>query len=577
MQPFSRCMFPLVLALLLGWPAAAAQPRPDAQTADGGSYFGPLKGGRMNGRGRMLWSSGASYEGGFAEGQMSGQGIMKFANGDSYDGEFRNGMMEGLGRLERRDGTVYAGDFKGNLYHGRGRLEWANGDVYQGEFEGGEYHGRGTLAYKDGRRYRGDFARGKYSGEGRFETPLGETFEGQFAEGEFTGKGVYTRPDGAFHEGSFVNWRSSGPGVYTDREGNVFEGEFSNNELNGKGRLRGKTGYLYEGEFRAWRFHGQGTLRLVNGDQYTGGFANGQYDGEGALKYARAKDDGRTEDRGRWRDGRFEDEAARALAQKNVELAIYSQRAILDRALAALAPREAGRVNMFLMTVGGDGAEEVFRREAVFVREQFDRDFGTRNRSLSLVNSRNSVTTLPMATHTSLRESLKAIASKMNLEEDILFLFLTSHGLREHELVLAQNNMGLRGLPAKELGEMLRESAIRWKVVVVSACYGGGFIDHLKDERTLVIAAARHDRPSFGCSDDNDFTYFGRAYFKESLPASSSFQDAFARADALVRQWELRDHEQSKGRGGPELSFPQMHDAAPIREQLKRWWAQKPR
>ncbi|MFM9969416.1 MAG: C13 family peptidase [Burkholderiales bacterium] len=550
----------------------AAETPPNATTPDGGNYFGTLKNGRFNGSGRIEWKNGARYQGQFADGLKSGQGTMRFANGDSYEGEFRDGLMQGLGRLQMRDGSEYVGDFERDRFHGRGRLEWANGDVYQGDFTDGEYHGRGTVTYKDGRKYRGEFAKGKYQGEGRFETSAGESFEGQFVDGQFTGKGSYTRPDGAFHQGQFERWRSHGAGVFTDHEGNVFEGEFTHNELSGKGRLSGKAGFVYEGEFKAWRFHGKGALRHANGDEYNGNFANGQYQGEGTLKYAKPKDDGRSEDRGLWRDGRFEDEAARRLAQENVELALYSQRPLLERALSALSTREAGRINMYLLAVGGDGTEEVFRREVQYVREQFDRDFGTRGRSLALVNSRTTVATLPMATHTSLRESLKAIAAKMNRDEDILFLFLTSHGSKDHELALNQNNMGLRGLPAKELGQMLRESNVRWKVVVVSACYGGGFVDHLKDDHTLVIAAARHDRASFGCADENDFTYFGRAYFKESLPSSNSFEEAFGKADVLVRQWEQRDHQQTRRGGEPEYSFPQIHKAAPIDEQLRRWW-----
>ncbi len=566
-----------LLALCLAGPLPAAAPdaKPAALTPDGGAYFGALKAGRMQGKGRIEWRNGARYEGEFVDGLMRGQGRLQFANGDAYEGEFRDGLMDGLGRLQKRDGSVYAGDFSRGLFHGRGQLEWAHGDVYQGDFEKGVYHGRGTLSLRDGRRYRGGFANGVYAGEGRLETRAGESFEGEFLNGEFTGKGLYARPDGARHEGRFVNWRGNGPGSYIDPEGNVFEGEFVNSELNGKGQLRGKAGFVYQGEFRAWRFHGKGVLRLANGDEYTGSFVNGQYEGEGTLKYAKPRDDGRREDRGQWRAGRLEDPEARVLALRNVELALYSQRQVLDRELAALAPRVPGRINMYLMAVGGDGSEEVFRREAGFVREQFERDFGTRGRSLSLVNSRTTVSTLPMATHTSIRESLKAVAEKMNRDEDILFLFLTSHGSKKHELVLGQNSMGLRDLPARELGEMVRASGIRWKVIVISTCYSGGFIDSLKDEHTLVIAASRHDRASFGCADDSEFSFFSRAYFKDSLPGSSSFQDAFGKAETLVREWELRDFREAKGRGSPEYSIPQMHQATPINEHLRRWWAQR--
>jgi hypothetical protein len=176
-----------------------------------------------------------------------------------------------------------------------------------------------------------------------------------------------------------------------------------------------------------------------------------------------------------------------------------------------------------------------------------------------------------MATQLSIAETIKTIAERMNRDEDILFLFLTSHGSREHELALRQNHMTLRDLPARELGHLLKESGIRWKVIVVSACYSGGFIDPLRDDWTLVITASRHDRSSFGCADQNEFTYFGRAFFKESLPASRSFQDAFAKADALVSQWEKKDQPKE------ERSLPQIYSTAAINAHLQRWWAQQPR
>jgi hypothetical protein len=130
----------------------------------------------------------------------------------------------------------------------------------------------------------------------------------------------------------------------------------------------------------------------------------------------------------------------------------------------------------------------------------------------------------------SIREALQAIAARMDKEHDILFLFLSSHGSKDHKFVLDQSGMDLRRLSASELAELLKETGIRWKAMVVSACYSGGFIDPLKDDHTLVITAARHDRRSFGCSDDSEFTYFGEVLFKDTLPQSASFQDAFAKA-----------------------------------------------
>ena len=402
-------------------------------------------------------------------------------------------------------------------------LTWPDGSRYWGAQRFKQPNGRGYLSGPDGRSYEGDFVDGKFHGRGRVTTPTRDVYDGQFVDGQFTGTGRFTSHDGA----------------------------------------------TYEGEFKQWMFDGQGRLKLPNGDEYQGGFQRGVYEGQGTLKYARQRSDGRTQDTGVWHQGRLENAADRERFVLNVEAALYQQRPLLDAALAAIEPSVRGRINLYLLAVGGDGSQEVFRREVEFVRTQFDRDFGTRGRSLVLVNSRSTVATAPMATVTTIREAIRIIATRMDRDNDILFLFLTSHGAKDHEFRLNQNAMSLRGLRPKELAQILEESRIRWKVVLVSACYSGGFVEPLKNESTMVITAARADRTSFGCADENDFTYFGRAFFKEALPASSSFFDAFTRAQALVGEWEKKDKAPES-----ERSLPQVYSPLPISDQLRRWWAQ---
>ncbi|HEY5896314.1 MAG TPA: C13 family peptidase [Burkholderiales bacterium] len=419
-----------------------------------------------------------------------------------------------------------------------------DGGRYYGAVEGGKFQGRGRIEWPNGAAYQGWFEKGLFDGRGRYEAPSGEIYEGDFDKGEFTGQGTYSRPDGARYRGAFLKWRMHGEGRFVDANGDLFEGSFVNGELNGQGKAVSRSGDVYEGEFR-----------------------QGLFNGKGVLTYARPRPDGSRQVTGIWRNGRLIDDPDRRAAGLAVETALLTQRQLLDSALAALAPGRPGVIDMYFLAVGGDGSQEVFRREAQFVRSQFDERFGTRNRSIALVNSRNTFGSAPMATVSSIGEALKAIAARMNRDEDILFLFLTSHGTREHELALAQNYMTLRDLPARELGRLLKESGIRWKVIVLSACYAGGFIDHLKDDSTMVITAARGDRASFGCADENDFTYFGRAFFKEALPKSRSFQDAFARADALVAEWERKEQPKE------ERSLPQIHSTPAISAQLARWWA----
>src|SRR6185503_9773043 len=299
-------------------------------------------------------------------------------------------------------------------------------------------------------------------------------------------------------------------------------------------------------------------------------FRNGLFEGKGTIRYAQPRM-GRKELVGVFKEGRLVDDPELREAGRQVEAALLGQRKLLDDALGALAPGRKGQIDLYLLAIGGDGSQEVFRREVEFVRSQFDARFGTASRSVALVNSRSTVTTQPMATQTTIGEALKAIASKMDRDEDILFLFLTSHGSRDHAFSLKQNWMTLRDLPADELGRLVRESGIKYKVIVVSACYSGGFIEPLKDGATMVITAARHDRASFGCADEADFTWFGRAYFKEALPAAHSFQEAFAKADALVAEWERKEQPKE------ERSLPQLHTTPAINQQLGRWWAQEKR
>jgi hypothetical protein len=517
-----RCAGGVILACLLAGGLVVyvnAQPTPDAVLVDGGHYYGPIVNGLLEGQGRLEWSNGATYEGSFENGLFAGQGRMRYASGEVYEGEFRDGLMSGRGHLIMPDGTTYTG-----------------------EFTQGNFNGQGKYATKDGRVY-----------------------EGNFENGVFTGTGTYRQPSGESYQGEFLDWRFHGSGAYTDAEGNTYQGSFVDGNLVGKGRYTGQNHERYEGEFEQWQFHGQGTLWLANGDTYQGGFRDGQYDGQGTLTYAQPKEDGQQQTAGIWNYGFLEDPAQEHRLRLNVETALYSQRGLLDKALASLLVNDPQQIDLYLLAVAGDGSQEVFRREVEFVKNQFDQAFGTQGRSLLLINSRSTVESTPLATVTSLDEALRTMAGRMG-PEDILFLFLTSHGSEDHQLTLKQNGMDIRGLPAAELGALLKASGIGWKVVVVSACYSGGFIEPVKDDHTLVITAARHDRASFGCADENDFTYFGRAFFKEAIPQTTSFPEAFRKAATLVEEWETDK--------GEEGSLPQMHNPPAIMSHLQQWRTQ---
>jgi hypothetical protein len=120
---------------------------------------------------------------------------------------------------------------------------------------------------------------------------------------------------------------------------------------------------------------------------------------------------------------------------------------------------------------------------------------------------------------------LQAEAKKINGDRDILFLILTSHGSQEGLAVNAGRSA--ETLKPSNLAVMLKRTGIRYKVVIISACYSGVFISPIADADTLVITAADANHSSFGCEDKAKWTYFGDAFFNTALRQTSNLKEAF--------------------------------------------------
>src|SRR3546814_18531152 len=105
----------------------------------------------------------------------------------------------------------------------------------------------------------------------------------------------------------------------------------------------------------------------------------------------------------------------------------------------------------------------------------------------------------------------------MDRDEDLLLLYLTMHGTEDHELAVTFPPLLEEWITPPQLRAVLDDAGIRNRVVVISACYSGGFLPDLRDARTLVITAARADRASFGCGNESAATWFGRAWLVAGL------------------------------------------------------------
>ncbi|HZP67190.1 MAG TPA: C13 family peptidase [Rudaea sp.] len=245
------------------------------------------------------------------------------------------------------------------------------------------------------------------------------------------------------------------------------------------------------------------------------------------------------------------------------EQVLYAQEDLMRRAVEALKPRSPGKANLYMIGFAGDGEEDVFRNEVEFAERLMAHRFDAEGHTLLLVNNPATLKTHPLANLSNLQAAVDAIDNLMAPDEDILLLLLSSHGSREHELYVSMDPLPLDQIAPDDLADVFASTHLRYKVIVISACYSGGFIDALKDGRTMIVTAARADRASFGCSADSDITDFGRAFFVEGLNHNDSFQAAFAEASRTIEARETRDDE--------EHSYPQFVTSPLIEAALKRW------
>jgi Peptidase C13 family len=224
----------------------------------------------------------------------------------------------------------------------------------------------------------------------------------------------------------------------------------------------------------------------------------------------------------------------------DVEQVYYAQPTHMRTALFPIAAHQPGETSLYFLGFASWANQDVFLKEARFAQNLFDRKFGTADRSLLLVNNPATVHQQPLASVSNLGLALDGLAGKMDPAQDVLFLFLTSHGSPDH-LAIRYDRFELDGLSAETLRHLLDEARIKWRVIAISACYSGSFIEKLKSPNTLIMTASRHDRTSFGCGNENDFTYFGEAYFSQALQKTSSFIDAFDLAKSAIAERESKE------------------------------------
>ena len=129
-------------------------------------------------------------------------------------------------------------------------------------------------------------------------------------------------------------------------------------------------------------------------------------------------------------------------------------------------------------------------------------------------------------------------------------VFLTSHGERNAGLWLARSQ---RALHPEELAQALSHGCARVPtVVIVSACYSGGFAaGAMARPNRIILTASRRDRPSFGCQVERSYSFFDGCLLG-ALPQEPNWQGVFAQTRRCVAREE---HARGETPSDPQAYF----------------------
>jgi hypothetical protein len=216
-----------------------------------------------------------------------------------------------------------------------------------------------------------------------------------------------------------------------------------------------------------------------------------------------------------------------------------SQPSLLEAEVNKLLPERKGTADIYAIGIAGWSDQDVFVKELNGGLAALDKAIGLDRGTVRLVNHADTTETLPVANRTNFASVAHSVAKIMDKDEDVLLIFITSHGGPTGVGLRLEGEFAL--LSPDHIAAVLDREGIKNRLLIVSACYSGVFVKRLASPDTVVLTAADENNPSFGCSNERDWTYFGDALFNQNLGAGVSLEDAFEKAKTKILEWEARD------------------------------------
>lgn len=212
------------------------------------------------------------------------------------------------------------------------------------------------------------------------------------------------------------------------------------------------------------------------------------------------------------------------------------QERLMRTALDSLKAGVPGKRDVFILSAAF-GGEHVFDKEASSAADILAKRYGA-TRKVVLSNAAAMLgENRPAATPDHFSVSLARIGEAMN-PEDVLFLFITSHGAKDKGAMVYEPQRLQSSMSPSRLAAELDDAGIKNRVLIVSACFSGFYIPALANADTAILTAASADRSSFGCQPEREWTYFGDAFFAHAVAGGANLMDAFDQAKVLIEKWE---------------------------------------
>ncbi len=206
-------------------------------------------------------------------------------------------------------------------------------------------------------------------------------------------------------------------------------------------------------------------------------------------------------------------------------------------ALGKIKAQRPGVVDAFVVVAALD-TDPVFDREAREAARVLASRFDADGRTIVLAEDEGTDRADAAGTPANLALALSRAATLMDQKEDVLILYTTSHGSPHAGLNYKHAVYGSGVITPDQLAALPGLQGPQNRLIILQACFAGQFIPALASPRTVVATAASSMQSSFGCSADNDWTFFGHALINQAMRKPDTFVRQFRRAVVTIVGWE---------------------------------------